>query len=146
MSAIHQDGSATRSGLDTYRSLRRELEDAVLPLAASLDGRRFTFQASVHDEQVMLGGYVRLRAGDQVRLGQVTRLDTEMQAGPVVDFALDHSSQTGRAEVRFRAARGNGVILEESDPFTDARFERATPDDVVAWLGGVATRGAALPV
>src|SRR4051794_28839083 len=57
MSTIPQDGSAARGGLVAYRSLRRELEDAVLPLAGSLDGRRFMFQASVHDHQVMLGGY-----------------------------------------------------------------------------------------
>src|SRR4051812_4165944 len=147
MSTIPQDGSATRGGLVAYRSLRRELEDAVLPLAGSLDGRRFTFQASVHDHQVMLGGYVRIQAADRLRLGQVTSLRTDVQPGPVVELALDQSSQAGRVEVRFRIAHGDGVLLDDdSGPFTDAHFERATAPDVEAWLNGVAARGARLPV
>jgi hypothetical protein len=146
MNVIRQDGSATRTGLEAYRSLRRELEEAVLPLAGSLDGRRFTFQASVHDHQVLLGGYVRIQVGDQLRLGQVTSLRTELQPGPVVELALEQSSQVGRVEVRFRAARGDGVVLDDSAPFTDARFVRAAPSDVEAWLDGVAARGARLPV
>src|SRR4051812_45463893 len=146
MSAIHQDGSATRGGLEAYRSLRRELEDAVLPLAGSLDGRRFTFQASVHDHDVVLGGYVRIEVAGRFRLAQVTSLHTELQTGPVVELALDQSSQVGRVEVRFRAARGDGVLLDDSGRFTDARFERAGASDVEAWLNGAAARGARLPV
>src|SRR3954447_22125933 len=102
MSTIPQDGSAARGGLVAYRSLRRELEDSVLPLAGSLDGRRFTFQASIHQHQVRLGGYVSIQAGDETRLGQVTSLRTETQPGPVVELAMDASSQAGRVEVRFR--------------------------------------------
>jgi DNA helicase HerA-like ATPase len=146
MNVVQHDGSPARTGLETYRSLRRELEDAVLPLAGSLDGRRFTFQGSLHSHQAQLGGYVRIQAGDQARLGQVTSLRTEIQPGPVVELAMDSSSPTGRVEVRFRAARGDGVILDDSEPFTDAPFERAGPADVEAWLSGVSTRGARLPV
>src|SRR3954451_8793311 len=35
--------------LADYRALRHALEDAVLPLGTSVDGRRFTFQAPLHD-------------------------------------------------------------------------------------------------
>src|SRR4051812_7386429 len=146
MDVVQHDGSATRTGLETYRSLRRELEDAVLPLAGSLDGRRFTFQASVHGAQVQLGGYVRIQASDRARLAQVTSLRTETQPGPVVELAMDASSQAGRVEVRFRAARGDGVVLDDSGPFTDASFAGAEPADVEAWLAGVAARGARLQV
>ena len=52
------DPNAVRQGLERYRAVRRELESAVLPLASSLDGRRFTFQASLHGLEVRLGGYV----------------------------------------------------------------------------------------
>src|SRR5690242_11182747 len=144
MTAAQHDGA--RTGLETYRSLRRELEDAVLPLAGSLDGRRFTFQASIHSHQVQLGGYVRIQAGDGPRLGQVTSLRTETQPGPVVELAMDSSSQSGRVEVRFRAARGDGVVLDDSGPFTDAAFERAAPPEVEAWMDGLPARGARLPV
>ncbi len=34
--------------LAEYRIMRREMEASVLPLATSVDGRRFTFQASLH--------------------------------------------------------------------------------------------------
>src|SRR4051794_32812060 len=145
MNAIANQVSATGAGLAEYRSLRRELEDAVLPLAGSLDGRRFTFQASVSHPQVLLGGYVRLQVGEEVVLGQVTSLRTELQPGPVVELALDGSSAVGRVEVRFRAARGDGIVLGSSGPFTDARLERAAPSDVEAWLGGLPVRRAGLP-
>jgi hypothetical protein len=146
MNVVQHDGTAARPGLEAYRSLRRELEESVLPLAGSLDGRRFTFQASVHRHQVQLGGYVSIQAGGRARLGQVTSLRTETQPGPVVELAMDSTSQSGRVEVRFRAARGDGVILDDSEPFTDARFEGAEPADVAAWLGGAPGRGARLPV
>ena len=61
------------AALGTFRSLRRELEDAILPLAGSLDGRGFEFNAPIHDLQVALGGYVRIGAGDEARLGQITQ-------------------------------------------------------------------------
>jgi hypothetical protein len=34
--------------LDSFRATRREIEASVLPLATSVDGRRFTFQASLY--------------------------------------------------------------------------------------------------
>ena len=46
--------------LERFRALRRELEAAVLPLATSIDGRRFSFQASLHGLDLRLGGYVVL--------------------------------------------------------------------------------------
>ena len=46
---------------------RRELEAAVSAVASSVDGRRFTFQCSIHDLALKTGGYVSIDG----RLGQV---------------------------------------------------------------------------
>ena len=35
--------------VDEYRQVRGELERSILPLATSVDGRQFTFQASLHN-------------------------------------------------------------------------------------------------
>ena len=43
---------------ERFRSLRRRLEEAVLPLATSIDGRHFTCQLSPHGLDVRTGGYV----------------------------------------------------------------------------------------
>ena len=53
------DGSLTNS-VDEYRRVREELERGVLPLATSVDGRQFTFQASLHGLTLQTGGYVIL--------------------------------------------------------------------------------------
>ena len=41
---------------EAYRSLRRQLETDVLPLATSVDGRRFTLQSSLHALPARIGG------------------------------------------------------------------------------------------
>ena len=46
--------------LDSFRAMRRDIEASVLPLATSLDGRRFTFQASLYALQLQVGGYAVL--------------------------------------------------------------------------------------
>src|SRR3954454_4167333 len=60
-------GHALDEGLARFRDVRRRLEQAVLPLATSLDGRRFVFQASLHGLELRLGGYVMVEAGDMRR-------------------------------------------------------------------------------
>ena len=52
--------------LDSFRAMRRDIEASVLPLATSVDGRRFTFQASLYALQLQVGGYAVLDAGDSV--------------------------------------------------------------------------------
>ena len=69
--------------LENFRQARRELEASVLPLATSVDGRRFSFQASLYGLQLQVGGYVMLEGDGPPRLGQVItleldRLDTEL--------------------------------------------------------------------
>jgi hypothetical protein len=56
----------------------------VLPLATSVDGRRFRFQTTLDGLELKGGGYVRLDDGGSTRLGQVLSLElhTEDAAGP----------------------------------------------------------------
>ena len=60
-----------------FREARRELEASVLPLATSVDGRRFSFQASLYGLPSQAGGYVVLEHGGIARLGQVITLDLD---------------------------------------------------------------------
>ena len=50
------DVPSTQASLDRLRETRRRIEEAVLPLATSIDGRRFAFQASLHGLDVRPGG------------------------------------------------------------------------------------------
>ena len=54
--------------LDSFRAARREIEASVLPLATSVDGRRFTFQASLYGLQLQVGGYAVLDGGGAPRV------------------------------------------------------------------------------
>jgi len=53
--------------LDSFREARRELETSVLPLATSVDGRRFVFQASLHGLQLQAGGGPETRTEVPIR-------------------------------------------------------------------------------
>src|SRR3954447_19508123 len=100
--------------LEGYRDVRDALERAVLPVATSVDGRRFTFQTSLHDLKLEAGGYVTLDGGGSTRLAQVLSLELygEDASGP------------GLPQVRVRAARGEGVILDgDGRSFHDAIVE-----------------------
>src|SRR4051812_6277320 len=78
----HDGAQALAKGLEHFREVRRELEESVLPLATSLDGRRFTFQASLHGLELRLGGYVVVeQAGVAARLGQVLDLELAHAGG-----------------------------------------------------------------
>ena len=124
--------------LADFRHLRESLERSVLPLATSVDGRRFSFQVSLHDIPTEVGGYVALEAGDGVRIGQVLSLGMEQhEAG-----ALDRPGT-----VLVRTARGEGVMLDGlAAPFHDAALRPANPDEVGAWLKRVEPDRAGLAV
>jgi len=113
--------------LEEYRGLREALETSVLPLATSVDGRRFEFQASLHGLELETGGYVALDAGGETRLGQVLSLGMEHRE----TGALDRPGH-----ILIRVARGDGALLDGGGrPFHDARVRRATADEVAGWLG-----------
>jgi hypothetical protein len=120
--------SDVRSALEQYREVRQELETAILPLATSVDGRRFRFQTSLHGLELEAGGYVTLGSDGATRLGQLLSLE----------FASDDATAPGLPQVRIRVGMGEGVVLDgDGQPFHDALVAPARPGDVGAWLGRV---------
>ena len=126
--------------LAEYRTMRREMEASVLPLATSVDGRRFTFQAPLEPLALRIGGYVVLESPGGRRLGQVLSL------GVVSTDAGEIGWEGASTHMTLRLARGDGVILDgPRDPFHDAAVRPAEPEDVRAWLHAAAPRRAVLP-
>jgi hypothetical protein len=88
--------------LDTFREVRRNLEASVLPLATSVDGRRFSFQASLYGLELQVGSYVVLEGDGTRYLGQVLTL------GPPTLGALTGSDHPAARRLGPRV-RGLGV-------------------------------------
>ncbi len=120
-----------------FRQMRESLERSVLPLATSIDGRRFTCQASLHDLKLEVGGYVAIDADGELRLGQVMSLRMEQQEAGALDRP---------GTVLMRLARGEGTMLEAGGPFHDATVRPATPEEVAAWLKRVGSDRVGLAV
>jgi uncharacterized protein len=126
--AIHQNliVGDPLSELEGYRGLRQALEASILPLATSVDGRRFEYQSSLHGLELEAGGYVALDTGGRTRLGQLLSLEMQQQE----TGALDRPGH-----ILIRAARGEGTLLAGGGgPFHDAMVRRATPAEVKRWL------------
>ena len=114
------------AALEQYRGLREAIETSIVPMATSVDGRRFEYQASLHELGLEAGGYVVIEAHGKTRLGQVLSLHMEQQEAGALDR---------QGTVLIRAARGDGAVLDGDDrPFHDARVRPATGDEVSAWL------------
>ena len=133
-----------QQGLDRYRAVRRQLEEQVLPLATSVDGRRFTYQASLHGLALQSGSYVALEQGSERRLGQVVTLGV----GEKHALELAGNDDSGhRAQVAIRGAEGEGRVLDgDGTPFHDASVRPATPEEVRAHLEETAPRRAQLEI
>jgi len=121
--------------LDQFREARRDLEAAVLPVATSVDGRRFTFQASLYGLELQSGGYVILDDGGIPRLGQVLSLELHRRLGAELTLpAATPGGPEARTEVPVRYARGEGLIVDgDSTPFHDALIRPAAGSDLQAW-------------
>jgi DNA helicase HerA-like ATPase len=129
--------SDVQASLEEYRDVREALETAVLPLATSVDGRRFRFQTRLHGLELEAGGYVLLEGRGSSRLGQVLSLElhSEDATGP------------GLPQVRIRVGSGEGVVLEgDGRPFHDAVVRTARPEEVGAWLDRIRPQRPALEV
>ena len=137
-----------QQGLERFREVRRELEESVLPLASSLDGRRFTFQASLYGLEIRLGGYLVVEHDGRSRLGHVLELEMAQADGAELALPGDSDSQGAlRSSVAIRFARGGGALLEgDGAPFHDARVRPATPEEVRAWTHRKRGRGAVLGI
>src|SRR2546423_2130151 len=121
--------------LDSFRAARREIEASVLPLATSVDGRGFTFQASLYSLQLQVGAYAVLDDGGGVpRLGQVLALEMDQQAGAELMLPLSGGdAPAARTEIQYRYARGHGGIIHgDLTPFHDALIRVATETGVHA--------------
>ena len=124
--------------LEEHRGVREALEAALLPLATSVDGRRFEFQVSLQGLELEPGAYVAIEGGGSPRLGQLLSLELRHQ---------DTAAPGMAGQVRLRAGGGEGVVLDgDGRPFHDALVRRATPDEVGAWLEGTRPDRAQLDV
>ena len=131
--------------LESFREARRELEASVLPLATSVDGRRFSFQASLYGLSLQAGGYVLLEDGGTTRLGQVITLDLDQLSTELILPASADGGQPNRTQMMIRYARGEGVILDgDFAPFHDVTVRPARSAEVQAWLERSARPGAKL--
>ena len=63
--------------LEEYRSLRSRLEEQILAIASSLDGRRFELQVPLKGLDLPPGGYAMLEDDGGQRLGQVLSMRLE---------------------------------------------------------------------
>jgi uncharacterized protein len=121
---------------------RRDLETSVVASASSIDGRRFTFQCSVHGLELQAGCYVSIGGWP----GQVHAIElTSAEGGELA--AVVSADSTGSANARIALVRGHGVLLEDGvGPFHDLPIERADDATIVAWLQRVRPQRALLDV
>ena len=121
------DGLAER--MTSYRATREHIERHTLPLATSVDGVTFEFQASLYGLSLERGCYVMLAGDDGARLGQVTDIFNDT-ARVEVDGEV-----AGASSIVLRVARGSGLVLDQvGTSFHDATVRLAEPQEVAAVL------------
>jgi DNA helicase HerA-like ATPase len=121
---------------------RQQVEAAVAATASSVDGRRFTFQCSVHDLELRPGGYVSIDG----RLGQVHAVDSAWVEGAELEAAVT-GSVSSPERMRVALARGRGILLESGDrPFHERPVEHADAAAVGSWLERTRPEQASLDV
>ena len=122
--------------LDTFREVRRNLEASILPLATSVDGRRFSFQASLYGLELQVGSYVVLEGGGVRCLGQVLTRGLDRQL--VTELTLPAQAAgtpEARTEVQIQYASGEGAVLEgDGALFHNVLVRVASRAEVRAWL------------
>ena len=133
---------------EQYRDVRRRMEEAILPLATSVDGRHFTCQASPHRISMRTGGYVVIEESGTTRLGQILELELVEVDGPELGSGGgDSEGAQIAATVRLRGVRGTGVIRDgDGTPFHDGLMRPAKPSEVHTWLDRVRPPRARLEV
>jgi hypothetical protein len=133
--------------LTAFRTLRRELETEILPIATSVDGRTFTFQTSLHGLVLEVGSYAMIETGDGPRLGQVLALEVVSTDAGELRLAEGDAAGDMRTRMTLHAAAGSGELVDGSSaPFHEAAVRPATPAEVVAWLERTAPPRARLPI
>ena len=122
--------------------LRHRLEAGIPALGSSIDGRRFTFQASLHGLELQPGGYVAIGT---TRLGHVHVVEHAWVEAGTLDAGLGGDS--AGAALMVGVARGDGVVLEgDGAPFHDETVSPASAEAVEAWIARTRPKRAALDV
>jgi DNA helicase HerA-like ATPase len=157
---MSRDPADLRSRLDRFRALQTSIEDVILALASSLDGRTFSFQAPFTTTSFFPGRYVTLeRDGAPPLLAQVlaARVD-RVRAGSVEGLEVgDDASMQVTGDVAVRVLAGEGVILCEvaegavapppaGQAFRDAVLRLASADEIRRYLETAGAGGAALEI
>jgi hypothetical protein len=133
--------------LEEYRTLRARLEASVLPLATSVDGRTFEFQASLHGNLLQPGGYAMLEHGSGDRLAQVLSMHLDRVDAAEVGWESEGGGPGLRGRLVLRSARGEGAVLSgDGAPFHDAVARPATSAEVAEWASADPGARARLPV
>jgi hypothetical protein len=139
--------AAPTSHLVEFRATRERIERSIMPLASSVDGRLFRFQASAHALPAQVGGYVVLEGTGRDRLGQVTALQLEQDEVGSLGFEGGDGEAHIQSRLVVRLARGSGTLLEgDPAPFHDAMVRAATHEQVRTWLDRVAAPRARLDI
>ena len=139
------------ASLEEYRGMREALEAALLPLATSVDGRRFNFQVSLHGLELEPGGYVAIEGDGSSRLGQLLSLELRHQ----------DANTRGPGRTASALAPGTGSSSQGADSCSTtprcvvpprtrwARGSRVRPDGAQLDVGGSrsppACRSASIP-
>ena len=129
-----------------FRALRREIEESILPLATSVDGRRFELQASLHGLELQVGGYVVLESDDGRRLGQIVALELARVDGS------EMTSGDGCVELRTRMVlrsvrrRGRRPRRRRQAVPRCARASRPSPPRWPQWLATIRPARATLTI
>lgn len=116
-------GDWVRDQLARYRDVRGQLERNTLPLATSVDGSTFEFQASLHGLELKRGAYVVLEHEDGDRFGQITELTSSNDRADV------ETAPGTTTTILVRRAVGSGLLLDRGGPFHDALARPARPAD-----------------
>ena len=118
--------------LADYRDLRRDIEANILPLASSVDGRRFTLQAPLESLGLRVGGYVALESASGGRSGQVLLAHDRPRRRGRIGWSGDTTLST---RVQIRLVRATGSCSPDApDPSMMRSCGRPSPTRSDAWL------------
>ena len=100
-----------------FRELRQKIEESILPLSTSIDGRRFELQASLHGLELQVGAYVVLESDDFVtfRCGGETRLVVTRSSTGTSEPQTKASWRVTDVAAEVGELRSRGVEVQEHD-------------------------------
>ena len=129
-----------------FRALRREIEESILPLATSVDGRRFELQASLHGLELQVGGVrrARERRRTSARPGRGARARSSRWFRDDERRRVRWSCERGWCSAR-SAARASSSTATASRSTMRSRVP-AEPAEVAEWLATIRPARATLTI